>query len=117
MDSKPDSISDTLRLPNGSGAAAILAAGIGAGVLGILALASDALPAVSQFFQFSPASGDLSGVTTTAVIVWLLAWFGLSRRWRARDVNLLGVNLAAFVLLVVGLGLTFPPFMDLMQGK
>ena len=117
MDANTDIKRETLRLPNGSGAAAILAAGIGAGVLGVFALASDALPAVNRFFQFSQASGDLSGVTTTAVIVWLLCWLGLSRRWRGRDVNLFPINLAAMVLLVAGLLLTFPPFMDLVQGK
>jgi hypothetical protein len=28
-----------------------------------------------------------------------------------------GVNIVAFALLVVGFLLTFPPFMDLLQGK
>ncbi|MDR3524018.1 MAG: hypothetical protein P4L66_07915 [Acetobacteraceae bacterium] len=117
MATTPNFHNETLRRPNGSGAAAILAAGIGAGVLGILALASDAIPAVNHVFQFAPASGDLSGVTTTSVIIWLLVWFGLSRHWRGRDVNLLPINLAALALLAAGLLLTFPPFMDLLEGK
>jgi len=108
---------EILRLPNGPGAAAILATGIGSAVLGVLSLVTDAVPAVSQFFQMVPQSGDLSGVTTAAVVVWLATWYGLSRRWRARNVNLASVNVAAFVLLGFGLLLTFPPFMDLLQGK
>ena len=105
------------RLPNGPGAAAILAAGIGSAVLGVLSLASDALPAVSHFFGFVPASGDLSGVTTTAVVVWLLAWFVIARRWAGRNVGMAGVTLASFVLLFAGFLFTFPPFMDFLQGK
>jgi len=42
-------------------------------------------------------------------------WF-LSRRWAARNVNFHRVNLAALVMIVAGLLLTFPPVMDLLQG-
>jgi hypothetical protein len=48
--------------------------------------------------------------------VWILAWVALNRRWRARNVALGGVNMVAFALLLVGFLLTFPPFMDLLQG-
>ena len=56
-------------------------------------------------------------MTTIAIIVWLVAWFALNRLWRTRTVAMGGVNVAAFVLLAVGFLLTFPPFMDLLQGK
>jgi len=105
------------QLPNGTGAAAILAAGIGSAALGVLALAGDASPAISRALVFWQPTGALSGVTTCAIVVWLLAWLGLSRRWAERNVNLTWVTLTAFVLLGVGLALTFPPFMDLLQGK
>ena len=106
-----------MQITNGPGAAAILAAGIGSGTLGVLALAADASPAISHALAFWPPSGDLSGVTTVAIAVWLVVWAGLSRRWATRDVDLVRVNIAAFVLLLIGLLLTFPPFMDLLQGK
>lgn len=108
---------DPMRLPNGPGAAAILSAGTGSGALGVFALASDASPVVRHAFTIWPPSGDLSGVTLAAIVVWLVAWFGLSRLWTARDVGLVRVNVAAFAMLIVGLLLTFPPFMDLLQGK
>jgi asparagine N-glycosylation enzyme membrane subunit Stt3 len=104
-------------IPNGSGAAAILAAGIGSGALGVFALANDAFPAINHFFTFYTPTGGLSGVSTTAVVVWLVAWFVLARRWSGQRVAMAKVNLAAFVLLAVGLLLTFPPVMDLIQGK
>ena len=50
-------------------------------------------------------------------MVWLVVWLALSRRWRARDINLVRVNVAAFVMLIASTLLMFPPFMDLLQGK
>ena len=104
-------------LPNGPGAAAILSAGIGSAALGVLALAGDAFPAINRLLTFYTPSGALSGVSTVAVIVWLVAWYVLARRWATKTVAMAGVNLAAFVLLAVGVLLTFPPVMDLLQGK
>lgn len=107
----------TEALPNGPGAAAILGAGIGSLALGIFAFAGDAVPPILHAFNFWMPTGPLSGVTSSAVIVWLIAWYWLSRRWRRRSISLAAVNTAAFVMLVAGLLLTFPPFMDLLQGK
>ncbi|HTO82837.1 MAG TPA: hypothetical protein VMQ73_11410 [Methylomirabilota bacterium] len=104
-------------VPNGSGAAAILAAGIGSGALGVFALTNDAFPAANHFFTFYTPTGGLSGVTTCAIVVWLVAWFVLARRWSGKMVAMAGVNLVAFLLLAVGMLLTFPPVMDLIQGK
>lgn len=104
-------------LPNGPGAAAILAAGVGSLALGIFAFAGDASPPILRAFNFWNPTGPLSGVTLTAVIVWLVVWFGLARSWATRNVKLRPVNVAAFVMLIGGLLLTFPPFMDLLQGK
>jgi hypothetical protein len=110
----PDALGD---LPSGPGAAAILAAGAGCLSLGVLAFAGDAWPAIKQSFNLWKPSGPLSGVSTAAILVWLVVWFALSRLWAKRDVNLTMANAAAFVMLAGGLLLTFPPFMDLLQGK
>ena len=104
-------------MANGSAAAAILAAGIGCGALGILALANDASPAIGKLLNFYKPSGGLSGVTTVAIIVWLVAWLVLARLWAGKTVAIAKVNAAAFVGLAIGLLLTFPPVMDLIQGK
>ncbi len=71
----------------------------------------------ASFFNFYTPTGALSGVTDTAIIVWLASWYVLAKRWSSRDVAAGRVSLIAFMLLVVGLLLTFPPFMDLLQGK
>ena len=104
-------------IPNGPGAAAILAAGIGCALVGILALAGDASDAIGKWLNFYNPVGTLSGVTTVAIIVWLVSWFILNQRWRTKQVDLAKLNVAAFIGLVIGLLLTFPPFMDLLQGK
>ncbi len=103
-------------LPNGPGAAAVLAAGIGSLALGVFAFAGDASRPIGRAFNVWNPSGPLSGVTSAAILVWLVAWYLLARRWSTRDVNLTPVTIAALAMLAGGLLLTFPPFMDLLQG-
>jgi hypothetical protein len=110
----PDPMPQTM--PNGPGAAAVLSAGIGSLALGVFAFAGDASPPIRGLFNIWTPSGPLSGVSTAAILVWLIAWYLLGRRWSRRDVGLRWVNIAAFVMLAGGLLLTFPPFMDLLQG-
>ncbi|AOJ06749.1 hypothetical protein [Burkholderia mayonis] len=104
-------------LPNGPAAAAILAAGIGCFAVGLFALAGDAFRPIAHFFTFYKPTGPLSGVTTSAIVIWLLSWAVLSRQWSAKSVALGRVTAIAFVLLTFGVLLTFPPFMDLLQRK
>ena len=96
-------------IPNGPGAAAILAAGIGCAAVGIVSLAAEASEAIKGWLNFYNPTGALSGKTTVAIVIWLVAWYALSRLWRTKTVALGPVNLAAFLLLAVGLVLTFPP--------
>lgn len=102
---------------NGPGAAAVLAASIGWFVLGVLALAGDAAPGVAHLLNIWKPTGPLSGVTTGAIAIWLLAWLLLARLWRCHDVRMTIVGAASAAFMAGGLLLTFPPFMDLLQGK
>jgi hypothetical protein len=99
--------------PNGAGAAAILAAGIGAFLLAVLAIMGDKSAAVGSAMIFWKPTGPLSGVTTTAIVLWLAAWAILHARWRNRNVPFTRINAAAFILLTLGFLLTFPPIADL----
>lgn len=107
----------TDEIPNGAGAAAILGAGIGCAAIGVLAFWGDASDSMGKALNIYNPSGPLAGVTTFGIIIWLLAWFGLNRLWRDKTVEMLKINVASFTLLAVGFLLTFPPFMDLLQGK
>ena len=100
-------------LSTGSGAAAILAAGIGVFLVAILAIAADRILAIKSLMIFYKPTGPLSGVTTCAIVGWLAAWAILEKLWRRRSVALGPVNAVAFLLLVLGLLLTFPPIADL----
>jgi len=102
---------------NGSAAAALLSAAIGGCALGVFALGGDAFPTLARAFTLWRPTGPLSGVTDAAIIVWLVGWIVLSRRWTRRDVDLRRINRIAAALFAAGLLLTFPPFMDLIQGK
>jgi hypothetical protein len=100
-------------IPNGSGAAAVLAAGIGAFALAVLAVAGDKSALVKTSLNLYPPTGPLSGVTSVAVLLWVLTWAILDWRWRSRSVAMRPVNVAALVLLGLSLLMTFPPIVDL----
>lgn len=102
---------------NGPAAAAVLSAGIGGFTLGVLSIIGDAFSGVAHALNFWNPTGPLSGVTDITIVVWLVSWFTLSRLWGQRNLELRRVNLATGLLFIVGLLLTFPPFMDLLQGK
>ena len=100
-------------LTNGSGGAAILAAGIGSFALAVVACVGDKSAAIKNSLIFYKPTGPLSGVTSTAIIIWLLTWSILEWRWRNRTVAVGRINAVALVLLCLGLLLTFPPVVDL----
>jgi hypothetical protein len=91
-----------------------MATGVGAAALGVFAVLGDMWPAFKKLMIFYRPTGPLSGVTTSAVIVWLVAWGLLEWRWNKKSVAIGRVGVVAFVLLALGLLLTFPPFADLL---
>ncbi|MGC9223368.1 MAG: hypothetical protein ACP5E2_05555 [Terracidiphilus sp.] len=60
--------------PNGAGAAAILAVGIGAFLLAALAILGGKSAAAGSAMIFGKPTGPLSGVTMSAIVLWLAAW-------------------------------------------
>jgi|SRR5579864_4659363 len=100
-------------IPNGFGAAAVLGAGIGGFALAVIAIAADRVPALGRVLDFYKPTGPLSGVTTTALAIWLIAWAFLHARWQNRNVALGSIAAAAVILFVLGVLLTFPPLGDL----
>ena len=104
---------NTPALANGFGAAAILSAAIGCFALAVLALAADKLPNIKNALNFYKPTGALSGVTTTAILIWILTWIILEWRWGRKTVPLGRLTVASFTLLGMGFLLTFPPIVDL----
>jgi membrane associated rhomboid family serine protease len=100
-------------IPNGSGAAALVATSAGALFLALLSLTADKSAAVKHAMVFYTPTGPLSGVTTTAIAVWLGLWLLLDWRWRHRDLPLQRCAVLAFAGLLLTLLLTFPPLATL----
>jgi hypothetical protein len=92
---------------NGSAMAALLAGGIGASAMGAVVLLNEAgifaAPAL-----YGPAGG-VSGRTTLATVVWLIAWAVLHTRWRTREIAPGRITALTLILTVAGVLGTFPP--------
>lgn len=97
----------TSREVNGSAMAALLGGGIGACAMGVVVLLNEAgifaVPAL-----YAPAGG-VSGRTTLATIVWLMAWAMLHHRWKAREIAPGRIGAVTLILTAVGVLGTFPP--------
>ena len=98
---------------NGSGAAAILSAAIGCFALAILALAGDKSANIRNALIFYKPTGALSGVTDLAILLWLLLWVVMERKWARESVALKPVCIISFILLGLSFLLTFPPIVDI----
>jgi len=60
-------------ITNGLGVAVILTAGIGSAAVGIVSLAAEVSVAIHDLLNFYNPVGPLSGKTTVAIVIWLLA--------------------------------------------
>jgi hypothetical protein len=92
---------------NGAAMAAVLSAGIGAFAVGFVVILNETglftAPAL-----YGPAGG-VSGRTTIAAAIWLVAWLVLHVRWRTRQVESRRAFLTTLALILGGIVLTFPP--------
>ena len=105
-----ESTTETRRTPaisNGAAMAAFLGAGIGAFAMGLFVILAEA-----ELFA-APAlhsgAGGVSGRTTFAAGVWLIAWGALHQRFKDREIEPRRVYAATLALVLAGLLLCFPP--------
>lgn len=87
--------------------AAFLAAGIGSFTLGLIVI----LNATGMFSipaLYAPAGG-VTGRTTLAVAIWLIAWVVLHVRWRDRQIAPQRVHVISLTLIGLGILLALPP--------
>ena len=101
-------------IENGAAMAAFLASGIGAFAMGFFVILNEtglfAAPALHG------GAGGVSGRTTFAAAVWLIAWGALHRRFRNREMEPRPVYAATLGLVLVGVLLCFPPVWGLLTG-
>jgi hypothetical protein len=99
--------------PNGPVAAALLAGGIGAAVTGLMTALAEASTAIRASLNWYNPAGPLSGKTGVGVIAFFVAWLLLHMAMRGKNVNFSRATTVAFILLAIGLILTFPPVFEL----
>jgi hypothetical protein len=97
----------------GPAAVALLAAGVGGFTLGLLTTLAEASTSVKDTLVIVEEVGPLSGKTTYAVVVWLIAWVVLHLAARRRLSLSPVVLTVSLVLLALGVLGTFPIFFQL----
>jgi len=104
----------SIRIPSGSVpgevAAALLAGGAGALVLGLVVILAEASSAFSGKLSLYPPTGSLSGKVAITVVGWALIWAFLHLRMRNREVPAGKMIRTLAILVALGLLGTFPPF-------
>lgn len=103
-------------LTNGRAAAALLAGGIGCAVLGAIVLLSEISDPIGKALNWMNPVGPLSGKVILTIVVFFGSWLGLHFLWKDKEVNLRRIVVIAFVLLAVGIVLTFPPVWGIFKG-
>ena len=99
--------------PNGPAAAALIGAGLGVLFLGLFTTLSEVSTGLHDWLSFEDRVGPLSGKTTMAVVLWLVAWALVSVPLWRRNLSYVAVTGATVVLVVLGLIGTFPKFFQL----
>jgi len=93
----------------GAAAAAIVAAGIGCAALGLFTTLAEVSTGVKGWLNWYNPAGPLSGKTSMAVIVWLVAWALLHWTWKDKPVRFTRAFGFGFFLIILGWLFTFPP--------
>jgi hypothetical protein len=98
--------------PDGPGAAAMMAAGIGIFVLGLFTLVSEASVSIHDWLEsleFGRGVGPLAGKTILATAGFFASWIVLGIAWRTKELDLRRWFWIALALGVVGAVMMFPP--------
>jgi len=95
--------------PDGPVAAAILAGGFGAFMLGLFTILAEASAGFKALTTLNEGVGGLSGKAVFTVIVWLAAWAGLHFALRTKHFDVSRALVIALVLVAIGVVTTIPP--------
>jgi hypothetical protein len=87
--------------------AALVGGARGAFAMGAVVLLNEAGLSVAPTL-YAPAGG-VSGRTTLATMVWLMAWAVLHKRWKAREIAPRRVGAVTLILIALGVLATLPP--------
>jgi hypothetical protein len=113
---RSESTFGTLRKPTGVGAATLMAAALGMFAIGIVTPLAEAFEAFSSRLDWWDPAGPLTGKTGVGVLVWLMTWAGLLRRYRNREVDIGRHLVWMWVLIAFSFLGTFPPLYRLLAN-
>jgi hypothetical protein len=105
------------RIALGPAAAAILAAGTGCLVLGLIGPISEAIPALRNALNWWNPAEPLVGKTTVAVVVWLVSWALLHMMWKDREVDFGRIWKLSAIFIAIGFIGTFPPVFEAFTAR
>jgi hypothetical protein len=103
--------------PEGPIAAVLIAAGIGALVLGILVVWAEASVGFRESLAYNDRVGPLSGKTIWAVVAFVVSWAVLTLALRRRRVDLMKATIVSVALLGLGYLGTFSPFFRIFESE
>jgi len=104
---------------DGPGAAAMIGAGAGVFMMGLLTVLAEMSEGIGSFlgkFDMGIGVGNLAGKSTIAVITFFGVWLILHSMWKDKDADLKKAFYIGAVLGVVGMLFMFPPFFTLFKG-
>jgi hypothetical protein len=105
-------------IPTGPVWAAILSAGIGCFAFGLLVDLAEASKGFSNALNLHNPTGDLSGKSTLAIAIWLIAWAVIHTLWKNRTIQSPGkITAITATLIVLAMIAVFPPFFSLFEPK
>jgi hypothetical protein len=96
--------------PEGPISAAILAAGFGALVMGIITTISEASKNAADWLTFNEKVGPLSGKVIITICAWLVSWVGLHVALHRKQYETTRALIIALVLIALGVVGTYPTF-------
>lgn len=100
------------RKPLGTAAAALLAAGVGVFVTGLMTTLAEVSPGLRSSLNWWNPAGPLTGKTGVGVILWLVAWVILHAAYKNSEVDFGRAMRWAWILILLGFLGTFPPFFE-----
>jgi hypothetical protein len=98
--------------PDGPGAAAILAAGVGIAVMGLFTLLSEVSEGIHDLLgalDFGVGVGPLAGKSTFGIVAFALTWAILGYVWKDKELDLKKIFWTGVGLGLLGAILMFPP--------
>ena len=107
----------TAKMTDGAAAAALVAAGFGSTVLGLLVVGAEMSESLKNALTLNAGVGALSGKTILATVAFIVSWIVLHYLWKDKDVNFGRMTTVAGVLITIGILLTFPPIFLLFASE